>query len=69
VRLEGPITIEMGTNTLLGLDPGRTRDVPRLARVVPAERAIPPKWDGNAAVRIVDAAVARAPPARAGSVG
>jgi UDP-N-acetylglucosamine 2-epimerase (non-hydrolysing) len=52
---ERPITVELGTNTLLGLEPERIRDVPRLieeARARPSQ--MPPLWDGNAAERIVD---------------
>jgi UDP-N-acetylglucosamine 2-epimerase (non-hydrolysing) len=52
---ERPITVEMGTNTLLGLDPGRIAEIPALleqARQRPRE--MPPLWDGAAAVRIVD---------------
>jgi UDP-N-acetylglucosamine 2-epimerase (non-hydrolysing) len=51
---ERPVTIEMGTNTLLGLDPARIRAVPRLSRAARAEGAVPPGWDGRAAVRIAD---------------
>jgi UDP-N-acetylglucosamine 2-epimerase (non-hydrolysing) len=53
---ERPVTIELGTNTLLGLDPGRIDEIPGLLesqRTRPAQ--IPPLWDGRAAVRIVDA--------------
>ena len=52
---ERPVTVELGTNTLLGLDPGRIVDVPRLidgARSRPSR--VPPLWDGHAAERIVD---------------
>jgi UDP-N-acetylglucosamine 2-epimerase (non-hydrolysing) len=52
---ERPITISMGTNTLLGLDPARIGEVPALlaeAREKPAQ--VPPLWDGKAASRIVD---------------
>jgi UDP-N-acetylglucosamine 2-epimerase (non-hydrolysing) len=52
---ERPITVELGTNTVLGLDPDRILEVPRLI----GERHqvgshIPPLWDGEAAKRIVD---------------
>jgi UDP-N-acetylglucosamine 2-epimerase (non-hydrolysing) len=50
---ERPVTIRMGTNTLLGLDPERVASIPSLLREQPsAER--PPLWDGNAAERIGD---------------
>jgi UDP-N-acetylglucosamine 2-epimerase (non-hydrolysing) len=45
----------MGTNTLLGLDPGRIGEVPALlAEVREREAQVPPLWDGHAAERIVD---------------
>jgi UDP-N-acetylglucosamine 2-epimerase (non-hydrolysing) len=52
---ERPVTVELGTNTLLGLDPARIDEAPALieqARARPAR--IPPQWDGRAAERIVD---------------
>ncbi|HKP91747.1 MAG TPA: UDP-N-acetylglucosamine 2-epimerase (non-hydrolyzing) [Thermoleophilaceae bacterium] len=53
---ERPVTIRAGTNTLLGLEPGRIDDV------LPALRALdgaapappPPLWDGAAAARVTD---------------
>ncbi|HEY8467077.1 MAG TPA: UDP-N-acetylglucosamine 2-epimerase (non-hydrolyzing) [Solirubrobacterales bacterium] len=50
---ERPVTIRLGTNTLLGLDPARIREIPELLaegdRRPPAE---PPRlWDGRAARR------------------
>jgi UDP-N-acetylglucosamine 2-epimerase (non-hydrolysing) len=50
---ERPITVELGTNTLLGLEPERIGDVPRLI-VEAAGRTsrMPPQWDGKAAKRI-----------------
>src|SRR5262245_13898119 len=58
---ERPITISIGTNTLLGLDPARIGDVPALLRDA-HERSpsVPPLWDGNASARIVDV-LARSP--------
>jgi UDP-N-acetylglucosamine 2-epimerase (non-hydrolysing) len=56
---ERPITIELGTNTLLGLDPGRIAEVPALLEAsapVPAEP--PPLWDGRAAPRAAAAIAA-----------
>ena len=53
---ERPVTVELGTNTVLGLDPGRIADVPALLRAAAGrERRIPPRWDGRAAERAVDA--------------
>jgi UDP-N-acetylglucosamine 2-epimerase (non-hydrolysing) len=52
---ERPVTVELGTNTLLGLRPETIRDLPALlgeTRVRPA--TVPPLWDGHAAERIVD---------------
>ncbi|HEY7003501.1 MAG TPA: UDP-N-acetylglucosamine 2-epimerase, partial [Gaiellaceae bacterium] len=52
---ERPITVSMGTNTLLGLDPARIVEVPTLLAVArQKETRIPPLWDGKAAERIVD---------------
>jgi UDP-N-acetylglucosamine 2-epimerase (non-hydrolysing) len=52
---ERPITVSMGTNTLLGLDPARIADVPELvAEAHQREAEVPPLWDGHAAERIVD---------------
>jgi UDP-N-acetylglucosamine 2-epimerase (non-hydrolysing) len=52
---ERPITIEMGTNVLLGLETQRIAAVPALladAREKPTR--VPPLWDGKAAARIAD---------------
>ena len=68
---ERPVTCEVGTNVLLGLDPGRIADVPGLIAGRPPESPErPPLWDGNAAGRIVDViaqplAPVRSPTARA----
>jgi len=49
---ERPITVERGTNTLLGLDPARISELPALlARPRPATSP-PPLWDGHAAGRL-----------------
>jgi UDP-N-acetylglucosamine 2-epimerase (non-hydrolysing) len=52
---ERPATIDQGTNTLVGLEPGRIRDVVRseLSRPTTVQR-VPKLWDGAAASRIVD---------------
>jgi predicted glycosyltransferase len=47
---ERPITIELGTNTLLGLEPDRLREVPSLL-AEPKDGQIPPLWDGKAGER------------------
>ena len=52
---ERPITIEMGTNTLLGLAPERIAEVPALIEAARTrESRVPPLWDGSAAERIAD---------------
>ena len=52
---ERPETITIGTNELIGTDP--TKLPPALARLMAGQwkkGAIPPKWDGKAAKRIVE---------------
>jgi UDP-N-acetylglucosamine 2-epimerase (non-hydrolysing) len=52
---ERPITIEEGTNTLVGLDPGRIVAAAQRALGRPCEAPPTPElWDGRAASRIVD---------------
>jgi UDP-N-acetylglucosamine 2-epimerase (non-hydrolysing) len=52
---ERPVTCEMGTNTILGLDPAGISDVPdRLREVARRPHRLPPRWDGRAGERIVD---------------
>src|SRR2546423_11101997 len=46
---ERPITVELGTNTVLGLSPERIRDVPDLLARPRTARPIP-LWDGEAGV-------------------
>lgn len=51
---ERPITLTLGTNTLLGLDPARITEIPALLAANgnrPAQT--PPGWDGRAGERIV----------------
>ena len=50
---ERPITIELGTNTLLGLEPERLRGVPALLSD-PKSGQIPPLWDGHAGERAAE---------------
>jgi UDP-N-acetylglucosamine 2-epimerase (non-hydrolysing) len=50
---ERPVTVELGTNTMLGLAPERIAEVPRLiAERGRGEATPPPLWDGEAAQRI-----------------
>jgi UDP-N-acetylglucosamine 2-epimerase (non-hydrolysing) len=52
---ERPITVSTGTNTLLGLEPERIREVPQLiAAAGGREFSVPRLWDGRAAERVVD---------------
>ena len=52
---ERPITCEIGTNTLLGLEPERITEIPALLnRGLGRDHGIPEGWDGAAAGRIVD---------------
>jgi UDP-N-acetylglucosamine 2-epimerase (non-hydrolysing) len=55
---ERPVTVELGTNLLLGLRPERIAELPALieaARSRPA--SVPPYWDGAAATRAADVLV------------
>jgi UDP-N-acetylglucosamine 2-epimerase (non-hydrolysing) len=54
---ERPITIEMGTNVLVGTDPEKIKFAAEkaLAQTRNSDTKIPPLWDGKAAVRICDA--------------
>ncbi len=57
---ERPVTIRAGTNTLLGLDPARIREIPALlaAREDSAGGEEGPElWDGHAADRVADVVV------------
>lgn len=54
---ERPVTVSHGTNDILGLEPNRVRDVPRLLRN-PKPSLTPPLWDGRAAGRAADAIAA-----------
>ena len=56
---ERPITVELGTNTLLGLEPGRIAELPAL--IERADARVPPYWDGAAAERLADVLVSHAP--------
>jgi UDP-N-acetylglucosamine 2-epimerase (non-hydrolysing) len=52
---ERPVTIRLGTNRLLGLEPARIAEIPGLLERRPAHPPqLPPRWDGKAAVRVAD---------------
>ncbi len=52
---ERPVTVEVGTNVLLGLAPERIREAPALIASARTRRThVPPLWDGRASERIVD---------------
>jgi UDP-N-acetylglucosamine 2-epimerase (non-hydrolysing) len=63
---ERPVTVDMGTNTLLGLAPERIAEIPELIAAGGGERHdVPPLWDGHAAGRIADVLAAFPPDTRA----
>jgi UDP-N-acetylglucosamine 2-epimerase (non-hydrolysing) len=52
---ERPVTVQAGTNTLLGLDPGRIAEIlPALARNLYNDVDPLPGWDGYASQRVAD---------------
>lgn len=51
---ERPITISMGTNTLVGSDPYRIAEAARRVLDDPPRGRIPPMWDGEAGRRIAE---------------
>jgi UDP-N-acetylglucosamine 2-epimerase (non-hydrolysing) len=51
---ERPVTVTDGTNLILGLDPARIREIPRLIRTR-HKNAMPPLWDGLAGRRAAGA--------------
>ncbi len=56
---ERPVTISDGTNTLLGLEPGRVREIPGLLALgAGGEARCPPLWDGQAGPRAATAILA-----------
>jgi len=59
---ERPITVEIGTNVLVGSDPGKIRDEAARILAGPARaHRVPPLWDGKTAGRIADILVQRFP--------
>jgi UDP-N-acetylglucosamine 2-epimerase (non-hydrolysing) len=59
---ERPVTCDLGTNTLLGLEPKRILDVPELLAEGPRRpKTAPPGWDGAASHRLVEALEAGVP--------
>jgi UDP-N-acetylglucosamine 2-epimerase (non-hydrolysing) len=54
---ERPITIELGTNTLLGLNPERITEIPALLQRPLPTKPIP-LWDGEAGARAADELIA-----------
>ena len=56
---ERPVTVELGTNTLVGVDPEALRSAARetLAEPVPDVAPEIPLWDGKAGPRAADAAL------------
>jgi UDP-N-acetylglucosamine 2-epimerase (non-hydrolysing) len=51
---ERPVTVSQGTNTLLGIDPRRLRDIPRLLDEH-KNSVVPALWDGEAGSRAAGA--------------
>ena len=56
---ERPVTVELGTNTLVGLDPAALREAAQaaLGTEPPARPPRIPHWDGEAGPRAADAVV------------
>ena len=50
---ERPVTVEMGTNRLLGLAPDRIPEIPALIARGFSRSTVPKFWDGRAAERVV----------------
>jgi UDP-N-acetylglucosamine 2-epimerase (non-hydrolysing) len=52
---ERPVTVRLGTNTILGLDPARIAEVPGRLRAPRGTRRPVAGWDGRAAERVANA--------------
>ena len=63
---ERPVTLRLGTNTLLGLEPGRVASIPSLIADAPRGEAEIPGWDGQAATRLGQVLVDGGIPSSAG---
>src|SRR5919204_2221784 len=48
---ERPVTVDLGTNTVLGVNPDAIRTIPRLLKEADAGQREIPLWDGSAGVR------------------
>ncbi len=52
---ERPVTVTLGTNTLLGLDPAAIAGIPAAIEAARTEEhSVPPLWDGRASERIAE---------------
>jgi UDP-N-acetylglucosamine 2-epimerase (non-hydrolysing) len=51
---ERPVTVRLGTNTLLGLDPSRIADVLPALEIPSGPTRVPPLWDGRAGERVAE---------------
>jgi UDP-N-acetylglucosamine 2-epimerase (non-hydrolysing) len=59
---ERPVTVELGTNVLVGLRPERIAELPALIEQTRSRAAsVPPYWDGRAAERAADVLASQAP--------
>ena len=64
---ERPVTLRLGTNTLLGLDPAAIAGIPAALAAPESTRSQPPPlWDGQAARRIADVILGEGPAAVSG---
>jgi len=54
-NIERPITVEQGTNTIVGTDPDRIREVFNMTMETGGKTGcVPEYWDGKAAERIAE---------------
>jgi UDP-N-acetylglucosamine 2-epimerase (non-hydrolysing) len=59
---ERPVTVRLGTNTLLGLNPGRIVEILSLLHRRGGAYGLPPGWDGRAAERVASVLAGDAQP-------